>query len=132
MSQLRQYEKQLVAADVRIKVVTFDGDWLAAAYAKKTQLPWPLLLDPDQSLYKAYAMKHGNWWNIYNPLSVAKYLWLIVRGHAPGRPGTDWRQLGGDVLIDPDGNVSLHYVSSDPHDRPTPQSILEIVARSTP
>ena len=86
-----------------------------------------MLLDPNRELYKAYGMGRGNWWAIYNPFSILKYLYLIARGRRPGRPGKDWRQLGGDVLIDPTGIVRLHHLSKDPHDRPTASEIFDKV-----
>lgn len=100
---------------------------MAKAYAETTQLSWPMLLDADRTLYEAYGMARGTWWAIYNPLSIMKYLGLIFRGRRPGRPGKDWRQLGGNVLIDPQGIVRLHHISKTPHDRPTPDDIYRKV-----
>ena len=51
----------------------------------------------------------------------------MLRGVQPGKPGEDWRQMGGDVLIDPSGIVRLHFVSSDPHDRPSLEEIFATV-----
>ena len=127
MSQLRQREAELDELDVRVKVITFDADFLAMAYVKKTNLTWPLLQDPEQELYKAYGMTHANWWSIYGLPSIWRYLKLMFRGHMPGKPGKDWSQLGGDVLIDPSGIVRLHHVSTSPHDRPSIGTLLATV-----
>lgn len=112
---------------IETKVVTFDTDYMALTYVKSNAMTWPLLLDPDQSLYAAYGMQRGSWWQVYGPGSVWKYLGLMLKGRLPGRPGRDWRQLGGDVLIDPDGVVRLHYISADPHDRPPLELLLSMV-----
>jgi len=37
----------------------------------------------------------------------------------------DISQRGGDVLIDPDGIVSLHHIGVGPSDRPAVESILK-------
>lgn len=124
---MRQQEAELEALNVRVKVVAFDNDVMALAYVKETGLVWPMLLDSEQQLYKAYGMERGSWWDLYGPASIWKYLRLIFSGQRPGKPGSDWRQLGGDVLIDPEGIVRLHYVSGDPHDRPPVNAILAIV-----
>ncbi len=113
--------------NLRVKVVTFDADVMAQAYEKETGIGWPLLLDEDRLLYQAYEMSSGSWWAIFNPISIWSYLKLIATGTRPGSPGKDWRQLGGDVLIDPDGNIQLHYVSTQPHDRPSVESIFSLV-----
>jgi peroxiredoxin len=124
---LRQQESGLAERDVRVKVVAFDDNVLARNYVRETGLPWPLLLDTDQSLYSAYGMTRGSWWSIYGPASVGKYLKLMAGGRQPGKPGRDWRQLGGDVLIDPQGMVRLHHVSAGPHDRPDVAELLAVI-----
>ena len=108
--------------------MTFDADFMALSYIKETNLSWPLLLDPEQATYDSYGMARGSWWDLYRPVSFWKYLKLIFAGQRPGKPGSDWNQLGGDVLIDPNGMVRMHYVSADPHDRPSVDSILEMIA----
>jgi alkyl hydroperoxide reductase subunit AhpC len=128
LSQLRQQESELTERNIKVKVVTFDADFMALAYVKETNLAWPLLKDTELSLYTAYGMGRGTWWDIYNPISVLNYLRLIFTGKGPGKPGRDWRQLGGDVLIDPEGIIRLHYVSADPHDRPSVDSILTLAS----
>jgi alkyl hydroperoxide reductase subunit AhpC len=124
---LRQQEERIRKLDLRISVITFDTDFMALAYIKKVNLPWPLLSDPDQKLYAAYGMVRGNWWSIYGLPSIIKYLSLIARGRFPGKPGKDWRQLGGDILIDPEGIVRVHHISTGPHDRPTVESLLALI-----
>jgi alkyl hydroperoxide reductase subunit AhpC len=121
---LWQQRSQLENLDVQTRVVTFDSGFMAKAYVRDTGITWPLLLDPGQELYKAYAMKRGSRRDVYGLSSIGKYLQLIARGQLPGRPGRDWQQLGGDVLIDRKGVVRFHYVSEGPHDRPTVEQLL--------
>lgn len=106
-------------------VVTFDATPMALAYLRQTRLPWPLLIDGERTLYKAYGMERGDWWNIYGPPAIWVYLKLMVRGRRLYRPGSDFHQLGGDVLIDPAGIVRLHHVGSGPADRPAVRTLLE-------
>ncbi len=127
MSQLRRVEQELESHDVRVKLVTFDANFLARAYVQQTHLSWPLLVDAERSLYQAYGMLRATWWQLYRPSSIVKYLGLAARGVLPGKPGEDWNQLGGDVLIDPAGIVRLHFVSTGPHDRPPISRILKLV-----
>lgn len=89
---------------------------------------WPLLLDPEMKLYQAYRFPRGRWWPVYGPISIWKYIRLIAGGTPPGTPGKDWRQLGGNVLIDPEGIVRRHDISQDPHDRPSVDQICQSIA----
>lgn len=131
MSQLRQREADLAAAGIRVKIIGFDAGYLAQAYVRQTKLPWPLLVDSERTLYAAYGMLRGSFWRLHGPVAIVKYLWLTLQGYLPGKPGADWSQLGGDVLIDPQGIVRMHHVSLDSHDRPRVQAILDRV-RLTP
>lgn len=124
---MRQHEKELARHGVDVKIVTFDVEFMALAYIKETALKWPLLLDSQQELYQAYGLQRGGWWSLYNPEAIWKYLKLILRGRFPGRPGRDWQQLGGDVIIDPDGIVRLCHVSTGPHDRPEVETMMALV-----
>ena len=108
-------------------MVTFDTGVLVQNYVKLADWDWPLLIDHERKLYDAYSMQRGSWWSIYNPWSICEYLKLVATGNLPGKPGDDQRQFGGDVLIDPQHDVRMHFTSQSPHDRPSPDSILSIV-----
>ena len=114
---------------VQVCVVTFEFGPLAAAYVNETQLEWPLLIDNTRTLYKAYGMERGNWWNIYGPASIWVYMKLLGRGRRMQPPGSDVHELGGDVLIDPQCHVRVHHIGSGPADRPSISALLEPVEK---
>ena len=127
MLQLQQVKEQLERLGISVYIITFDSDQLAKAYVEQTDLPWPMLIDGERSVYDAYHMKHGSWWAIMNPVSIWGYIKLMLQGRRPGKSGKDYKQLGGDVLIDPKGEVVLHHASTGPHDRAGVESLLERV-----
>jgi hypothetical protein len=126
---LREYESELARLEVSVVVVTFDGGPLVEAYVEDTGLTWPLLLDRERTLYRAHGMLRGRAWDLYGPPAIWVYLKLLARGRRLRRPGVDVTQLGGDVLVDPGGIVRLHHVGAGPADRPSVDSILEVVRR---
>lgn len=131
LRQLRQHQQELLDRKVAVAVITFDSDVLAKAYAKQTGLPWPLLIDRKHQTYRAYGMLRASWWSILRPSSIVKYLKLmLIKGHRIEKSGEDYRQLGGDVLINPQGIVRLHFVSDSPHDRPDVSEILTLSQES--
>lgn len=95
-----------------------------------TDLQWPLIFDTQRLLYKAYGFERGSWWSILSPKSIWSYLKLIFAGQRVGESGSDLRQLGGEVLIDPQGNVRLQHASSGPHDRSSIDQICDIVEKA--
>ena len=109
--------------------MTFDAGPLATAYVRETDLEWSLLIDEERTLYRSYGMDRGEFRNIYGPASVWSYAKLLSRGRRLSLPVSDVRQLGGDVLIDPDGIVQIHHVGSGPADRPEISALLEPVQK---
>ena len=108
-------------------VVTFQGLFLAQAYARETQLAWPILVDAGLTLYAAYGMERGRWRDILAPASWWIYAKLLLRGRRLQPSAGDPRQLGGDVLIDRQGIVRMHHIGRGPADRPAVEAILDVV-----
>ena len=129
LSQLRQEEQALEALAIQVVVVTFQGGAVVRAYAEETNLRWPILVDQSRLLYRAYGMERGSVWAVWGPASWGSYVKLLLKGRQLRRPSGDVHQLGGDVLIDPEGVVRLCHVSRIPADRPTLSSIVEIVRK---
>jgi hypothetical protein len=119
---LQQRRGDLDSRAIDVLVVTFEIDVVARQYA--ASLPWPVLLDESRGLYGAYGMTRENAWNVWGPASWWGFIKLLVRGRKLHLPTGDVYQMGGDVLIDPEGNVRLHYVSRSPLDRPSVDAVL--------
>ncbi len=127
---MRRREGELESLGVNVAVVTFEGGPLAEAYARDTGLPWPVLVDAERSLYRAFGMERGRWWDIYGPATLLAYARLLLRGRRPRRSEADLLQLGGDVLVDPEGVVRIHHVGRGPADRPAVEDLLAAVRRA--
>lgn len=110
---------------MKIAVVTFESDFLARGYVEETSLTWPLLVDDTRETYRAYGMLTASFWDILGPKTWWAYLKEILKGQKMKKSEGDISQRGGDVLIDPNGIVSLHHIGVGPADRPTVESILE-------
>lgn len=125
---MQQHQDRLDELRIDVAVVTFQGGPLVEAYVRETGCPWPILIDESRELYTAYGMERGRWWEIWGLGSWWAYLKLLLRGRRLHKPAGDVRQLGGDVLIDPEGTVRLHHVGRGPADRPPVESILRRVS----
>jgi hypothetical protein len=112
---------------VNIAVVTFENDFFARGYVAETSLTWPLLVDDTRETYRAYGMLSASFWDIWGPKTWWAYLKEILKGERLKKSEGDISQRGGDVLIDPDGIVSLHHVGAGPADRPEIETILNKV-----
>ena len=132
MSQLRQREEELQGLGIDVAVVTFQSSPIAENYVRETKLDWPILIDDSLKLYSAYGMHHGRVWDVWGPATMGVYFKLMFKGRMPRKPAGDVHQLGGDILIDPQGIVRLHHIGTGPADRPTIESLLEIVRGERP
>lgn len=127
MSQLRQREEDLLQHNVIPCVVTFEVNFMVEAYVRDTGLKWSLLIDRERTLYQAYGMERGRAWDLFGPAVIWKYLRLMAQGRRLRAPGSDVRQLGGDVIVDPQGIIRLHHVGRGPADRPTVAQLLQVI-----
>lgn len=114
---------------MKIAVVTFEDDFFARNYAAETSLTWPLLVDDTRETYRYYGMLSASFLDVWGPKTWWVYLKEIIRGGRLRKPDGDVYQRGGDVLVDPDGIVSLHHVGAGPADRPTVESLLRRIPR---
>ena len=127
---MRQQKRELGRLGVQVAVVTFQGGRFVETYIRETGFGWPILIDDALRLYRAYGMGRGRLWDVLGPSAWWVYVKLMFRGRRPRLPNGRFDQLGGDVLIDPDGIVRLRYVGRGPADRPAPEAILDIVRES--
>ena len=109
---------------MKIAVVTFENNFLARDYVADTSLTWPLLVDDTRQTYRKYGMLTASFWDIWGPETWWVYLKQVLKGERLRKSEGDIYQRGGDVLIDPNGIVSLHHVGAGPADRPAIETIL--------
>lgn len=129
--QLQQHEQELNSLDIQVVVVTFEQLGIAKNYRNEVGFPWPIVIDKNRELYNAYGMSRGSSWAIYGPQSWWGYIKLLLRGRKLHLPTDDVHQMGGDVLINPDGVVVLQHVGKTPIDRPEVTDLMDIVKNVT-
>jgi hypothetical protein len=93
----------------------------------------PLLADEGRSVYNAYGMRVGTLRQIYAPEVLAKYARLIKSGMKLRlKTDEDTRQLGGDIVVGPDGKVLFALCSKNQADRPSVETIIEAIPAGQP
>lgn len=107
-------------------IISFGVERWARAWLRETDVSFPLLLDQDRRVYRAYGLQRSalRAW-------APRVLWYYVRQLAAGRRlraiAGDPHQLGGDFIIDRHGIVRLAHRERDPVDRPPVARLLEIL-----
>jgi len=124
---LWENRKTLEKLGVSILLLTFESRELAERFKQKTETNWPILIDQQCHLYHWYNMYRADFWDIWGPMTWWAYVKELLRGNIPAFSSGDTNQRGGNVLIDGKGIVKLHHVGRGPTDRPSVESILQIV-----
>ena len=125
---MQQARKELDRLEVQTLVVSFEGREEAREYLDETGLIWPLLVDTERRLYRAYDMRAARRRHLWGFATMRAYGREALQGRFPRLPRADTVQQGGNVLIDPDGVVRLHHVGRGPADRPTVATVLAALA----
>ena len=92
---------------------------------RKLGLTVPLLSDPTWSTYRAFGFgRAGSRTLLLSPRTWWAGFRAALNGRLPHRPTEDYAELGGDVLLAPDGRVAWIHRSRNAADRPRPADVL--------
>jgi len=124
VAQLCRHVDEFAYLSTKVLVISFGAERWALAWLRETGTPFPLLLDPDRRVYRAYGLERSalrTW--------TPRVVWYYVRHLAAGRRlrpvQGDPSQLGGDFIVAADGIVRFAHRSRDPVDRPPVARLLE-------
>ena len=127
--QLQRARTTLQQLDIAPLILTFEALPFAAEYVVETELRWPLMVDVDRELYRAYSMHRARWRDLWGVATMRVYAREALDGRLPRWPRADTVQQGGDVLINPDGIVRYLHVGRGPADRPSVEHLLAVRQR---
>ena len=126
MAQLRQYTGEFKQSNTQVLIISFGSDYWARLWLQEAGSPFPLLLDPQRSVYRAYGLQQSllRSWNLR---TIGFYARALLSGSAWRGIQGDSSQLGGDFIVDVDGVIRLAYRSHYPTDRPSVRELLSVL-----
>jgi peroxiredoxin len=104
VAQLGRMNDELRAHDADVIIIGGGGRLRAGLAAKLLRVPFPILADPDRSVYRAYGFE--------------RIAYLIQRS--------------GTVLLDRDGTVQYVRGSANPHGALDREELMERIQRLRP
>jgi len=109
-------------------LVTFSSEYWARVWLEETLAPFPLLLDPERTAYRAYRLPDSIW-RAWGPRSIAFYLKALAGGRKIHGPRGWTGQMGGDFIVDPHQKLRFVHASVDPTDRPSIERLKDELRR---
>lgn len=105
----------------------------AAHFRRRFELDVPVLADKDRASYRAAGAKVATMGELLGPTSVRKGIGHTVssrgalrQGRMIGHPA----QLGGAMIVTPDGTVAWSHMSDDASDNAANKELLAAARRS--
>ena len=100
----------------------------AAQFRRRQGIQLPVLADEQRVSYRAAGAKIANLSELFGPRSVSKGLLAGARSRKiQTRTVGDAAQLGGSLVIRPDGQVAWSHMSANAGDNASPEEILAAV-----
>jgi methyl-accepting chemotaxis protein len=103
--QLRDLYPEFQRLGLSVASVSISSPAAAKSFSDHSQLPFPLLSDPDRAVIKAYGVYH----------------FLSLEAFRMARPAS--------FLIDRAQRIRFLYVGSNQFDRPAPEALLAAAAQ---
>lgn len=116
--------------DAEVVLVLFTAPRNLRGYRSRIGIPYTVVTSEDRSAYRAYGLGRASAWRTYGWRALRRYAQLLSDGWRLERPTEDTRQLGGDVVVAPDGTLSYAFRSTGPEDRPSVDDLVEAVRRA--
>ncbi|XP_020915345.1 uncharacterized protein LOC110252835 [Exaiptasia diaphana] len=120
------HQEEFKAANGHIVIVSFGNLSGAKKWLEQTQCPFPMFIDNNRQLYKSLGLKRSVS-KVWNTSTLIYY----AEEKKKGRPligifeEDDPTQMGGDFIVDSQGNMKLVYRSKVANDRPTVKELLQ-------
>jgi len=121
--QLHHHKDEIHRRGAELITVGNGGTHFARAFREDMGITTPIFVDPSRATYRALGMRRG----LLGTLSAKTLLHAaraLKRGFRQGRTQGDAFQLGGVLVIRPDGSVSLRYLSSEAGDHPPEADVV--------
>ena len=129
--QLHRARSQFEQAGANLVLIGQGTPRQAAHFRRRQGIQVPVLADEERVSYEAAGAKSAGVFDLWHPKVVAKGAVTGVREKTiQTRTIGDANQLGGALVIAPDGKVIWSHMSEDASDNASPEEILAAVHKA--
>ncbi len=127
---MREFDQEIAKSQGRVVVISFARPEHLKRFAERSGDPFLWLADPMRLSYRRLGLARRGLMAIAPPRVVWGYIRLILRGRIWHPEQLDLAQMGGDVVFDRNGNITLMYVSKTSDDRPSMEAVMSAFRRA--
>lgn len=127
---MRARKAEFDKAGGRVVLVGMGTPVECAAFLRKLDIPFPMIADPQQALYRQFHLQRMSPLGVLSPAVAIKGLAAVARGAGIGKPIGDVLQLPGVFMIDSDGRIVFSHQPAGPAGHAGPDAILKTLAES--
>ena len=117
-------QRQAELAGIRVLVVSFAPARTAARYLEPWTHVFDVWVDPQRKAYRSWGLRRRGLSSWLTAGTIRIYLDGFRHGRRWRPRQLDFRQLGGDAVIDAAGIVRLWHPSQSPDDRPSIDALI--------
>ena len=126
--QLHRDREEFERAGARLAVIGQGTPEQARHFAETQKVDLPLLVDTKREAYRAAGTKVATFGELLGPKMIARGARRsLASGVRQGRTVGHPAQLGGVLLVMPDGSIPYSHLSDDASDNPPNAEVLRAV-----
>jgi hypothetical protein len=122
--QLHRHKDEIHLRDAELVTVGNGVIHFARAFKEEMGITTPIFVDPSRATYRALGMRRSLLGALFSGRTLLHAVRAMRSGFRQGRTQGDAFQLGGVVVVRPDGGVLLRYLSNEAGDHPREADVV--------
>lgn len=131
---LRDDRERFVEAGAALVLIGQGSVDEATAFAERKRLPFPCLVDPTRTAYRAYGLSAGRPGQVFGPAVAGPFLRVNIHRETRqrGLHGGSFMQMPGTFVVDRGGLLRLCHRNRTVADSPSNLVLLEMIRGLAP
>ncbi len=126
--QLHRENGRIQAARAELVLIGNGAPSFIKGFREETGYQGKLYTDPSLESYRVVGLKRG-FWRVMNPLVLAYGVRGMLRGSRQTKIKGDAHQLGGLLVVDPDGKILFQHTESVAGDLVDKDKLLSVLEK---
>ncbi|MEO8745364.1 MAG: AhpC/TSA family protein [Candidatus Dormiibacterota bacterium] len=127
---MREFDHEIAALHGQVAVISFARPDRLKNFAERLGHPYLWLADPKRQSYRRLGLGRRGLLAVVPPRVLWDYTRFALQGKIWHPEHWDMAQMGGDLVFDRLGNVTLKHLGSRSDDRPSLQTIMSAFRRA--